>query len=57
MSKPKAPILDCNNLTTKSNNTSIIKGNYPTSTSTALEVPPKPDTKMSQKANQDTGKE
>ena len=35
----------------------MVKGNYPTSTSTALEVPPKPETKISQQANQDTGKE
>jgi hypothetical protein len=34
-------------MTAKSNNTSMVKGNYPTSTSTALEVQAKPDTKMS----------
>lgn len=52
LSKPKAPILEGNNLTPKSNNTSMVKGNYPTSTSTALEVSQKPDTTLSQRANQ-----
>lgn len=52
LSKPKAPILEGNNLTPKSNNTSMVKGNYPTSTSTALEVTQKPDTTLSQLANQ-----